>query len=60
MIGPHVHMGPIKKNIFKIDNIKTNISYCATIAHCLINFNNAIFPTDLSLPLLLSLIHFDT
>ena len=23
-----------------------NISYFATIAHCLINFNNAIFPTD--------------
>ena len=46
-----------KNYIFKINNIKMNISYFATIAHCLINFNNAIFPTDLSLPLLLSLIH---
>ena len=49
-----------KNYIFKINNIKMNISYFATIAQCLINFNNAIFPTDLSLPLLLSLIHFDT
>ena len=35
-----------KNYIFKINNIKMNISYFATIAHCLINFNNAIFPTD--------------
>ena len=46
-----------KNYIFKINNIKMNISYFATIAQCLINFNNAIFPTDLSLPLLLSSIH---
>ena len=47
-------------SFLKINNIKMNISYFATIAHCLINFNNAIFPTDLSLPLLLSLIHLNT